>query len=149
VKHMNNYIGTRANYHEAEDYADEYLTQLAELESRTITAEADIPPIEILTETAAELAESAQQAGDRRNMNALNKSAMYLHNGVRPTRTTGGWLVTSGTRENTVHRVSDTHGCSCEAASKGFACWHAAMIEIIQVSLERAVIGLSRVKVAV
>jgi hypothetical protein len=142
------YIGTRATYSQAEDYADEYLTQLAELESRcAVKTETEIPPIEVLAATAAELAECAQQAGDRRNMNALNKATMHLYNGVQPTRTTGGWLIGSGTRENAVHRVSDTHGCSCEAASKGFACWHAAMVEIIQVSQERAVIGL-RVRVA-
>jgi hypothetical protein len=72
-----------------------------------------------------------------RNVRAINKATYHLHAGLTPTRTSGGWLVTSGTRDNIIHRVSDTHGCTCEAASKGFACWHSSLVEIIQVSHER------------
>jgi hypothetical protein len=95
-----------------------------------------LPPIAILAESAAELvsrADSATQA------HALNKAAFYLHQGVEIIPTTGGFLVPSGTRGGVVHRVSTVHGCSCEAGANGKACWHAALLTIIEAAQTRAI----------
>lgn len=95
------------------------------------TTSLQLPPIEVLAAAAAELAEQAQQAGDRPLMNALNKAMLQLHEGCSPVPTIGGFLVESRTRSGTVHRLSVLHGCSCEAAANGKACWHTQLMTII------------------
>jgi hypothetical protein len=100
-----------------------------------------ITPLSVLAAVAAELAEAAQQAGDTANARALNKAALYLHQGVRPEPTIGGFLLSSATRGPVVvHRVSADHGCSCEAAANGRSCWHAALIEIVTVATSRQIV---------
>jgi hypothetical protein len=97
-----------------------------------------LPPISLLAETAAELATAAQDAGDTANMHALNKATGQLHAGTVPVVTAGGFLVESRTRGGVVHRVSNVHGCSCEAGRAGRPCWHISLIEIIEVAQQRA-----------
>jgi len=87
-----------------------------------------LPPIAILASAAAELVEATT---DRAEINSLNKAALMLHAGVAPTPTSGGFLIESRTRA-LVHRISTLHGCGCEAGSKNKACWHAALIRIIE-----------------
>lgn len=89
-----------------------------------------LPPIETLASAAAALVE--ESADNRARVNALNKAALALHEGVAPVATVGGFLVESGTRGGLVHRYSSVHGCTCESGRQGRICWHAAMIEIIQ-----------------
>ena len=96
-----------------------------------------LPPIQVLASSAAALVEAAGE--DRSQINALNKAALHLHEGLAPVPTVGGFLVTSGTRGGIVHRFSSTHGCTCEAGSKGRKCWHAALISIIEHAQSRAV----------
>jgi hypothetical protein len=98
-----------------------------------------IPTIETLAATAADLAAVAHDAGDRRNENAINKAIYHLTAGLDIFPTTGGFLVPSGTRGGVVHRVSTSHGCSCEAGAAGVGCWHLSAIEIIAVAQERIV----------
>jgi cell division septation protein DedD len=99
-----------------------------------------LAPITVLAAVAAELAQAATEAGDAPNARALNKAAYYLHNGTRPEATVGGYLLASATRgAAVVHRVSADHGCSCEAGQNGKACWHAALVEIVEVAASRRV----------
>lgn len=102
------------------------------------SADLTLPPITLLADVAAELATAAQEAGDTANMHALNKAMKQLHEGTTPVPTTGGFLIESRTRGGTVHRLSTVHGCSCEAGRKGRACWHASLIEIVEVAQQRA-----------
>lgn len=88
-----------------------------------------LPPIDALATAAAELAEQA--AGNKPRQNAINKAVLMLHQGATPTLTAGGILVESRTR-NLVHRVSNLHGCGCEAGQAQRPCWHAALVEIIE-----------------
>ena len=89
-----------------------------------------LPPMETLAAAAAALVE---EAGDNRSrVNALNKAALHLHEGLAPLATVGGFLVESGTRGGLVHRFSTVHGCTCEAGRQGRPCWHAMLIEIIE-----------------
>lgn len=90
-----------------------------------------LPPAEISGRSAAVLAANA--AGDTARIHALNKAAYHLALGdVAIVPNFDGFLVTSATRPGTVHRVSTVNGCSCEAAARGRACWHAAAIEILE-----------------
>jgi hypothetical protein len=99
-----------------------------------------IAPLPVLAAVAAELAEAAQTAGDTSSARALNKAALYLHQGVRPEPTIGGFLLSSATRGPVVvHRISAEHGCSCEAGQNGRACWHASLIEVITTAAERKI----------
>lgn len=91
-----------------------------------------IPSLDTLANTAAHLATAAREADDRAGENALNKAIYHLQSGVAIVATAGGYLVPSGTRADVVHRVSETHGCNCEAATAGRQCWHAAAVEIIE-----------------
>src|SRR4026207_2097197 len=96
-----------------------------------------LPPIAVLAESAAALVE---QAGENRpRINSLNKAIHHLHEGVAPRPTFGGFLVESGTRGGVIHRVSTVNGCSCESGQAGKACWHQAMIEVIEHAAQRAV----------
>jgi hypothetical protein len=95
-----------------------------------------LPPIETLAAAAADLAEQAQAAGNRALLNAINKAALQLHEGTAPVPTIGGWLLESRTRPGIVHRLSWTHGCSCEAAANGKACWHRQLMCIVERAAE-------------
>ncbi len=90
-------------------------------------------------QTASDLQAAASEAGDMRAVRALDKAMLHYARGVRPTLTTGGWLIASATTLNQVYRVSATHGCNCEASAKGFICWHAAMTEILEAAQARQV----------
>jgi hypothetical protein len=92
-----------------------------------------LPPIEVAERAAAILAVNA--AGDRGRINSINKASFLLSKGaVEIASAFDGVLITSATRAGTVHRVSALHGCSCEAAVSGKACWHAALLEILEES---------------
>jgi hypothetical protein len=97
-----------------------------------MSANLSLPPIEIMASAAADLAAEAQDAGNRPLLNALNKAMLQLHEGCAPVPTIGGFLVESRTRSGTVHRLSVLHGCSCEAATNGKACWHTQLMTIIE-----------------
>ena len=77
---------------------------------------------EILAERAAEIAQlraqTASEAGDRANANALNKAIWHLSTGLKVLPTTCGYLIPSGTRSGVIHRVSAAYGCSCEATQE-------------------------------
>jgi hypothetical protein len=100
-----------------------------------------LPPIEALAVAAQELASAAQAAGDGATMRAVNKAAAQLHAGCVPTPTVGGFLIESRTRSGTVHRYSNTFGCSCEAATARQGdprpCWHAQLIRILETAAQR------------
>lgn len=89
-----------------------------------------LPPIDVLAAAAAELVQAS--ADNRPRTNALNKAALFLHEGVKPVITVGGFLVESGTRGGLVHRYSSVAGCTCESGRAGRECWHKAMIDIIE-----------------
>ena len=90
-----------------------------------------LPPANLLQRSAAILAANA--AGNTSRIHAINKAAYFFSIGnVVLAETFGGFLVTSATRAGTVHRLDNVHGCSCEAAQAGRACWHAAALEIIE-----------------
>jgi hypothetical protein len=88
-----------------------------------------LPPIAILAESAADLAE---QAADASHARAINKAAYYLHTGLDIVPTAHGFLIPSGSRTGVVHRISNVGGCDCEAAAKGNVCWHSAAISILE-----------------
>jgi hypothetical protein len=92
-----------------------------------------LPPIDIAERAAAILAVNA--ASDRARINSINKASFILVKGaVEIASAFDGVLVTSATRAGTVHRMSALHGCSCEAAASGKACWHSALLEILEES---------------
>ena len=94
-------------------------------------AQVILPPANLLQRSAAILAANA--AGNTPRINALNRAAYHFATGgVALAETFGGFLVTSATRAGTIHRLDNVHGCSCEAAQAGRACWHAAALEIIE-----------------
>jgi hypothetical protein len=105
-------------------------------------------PVELVQETATELAHAAHCAGDRRAENALNKFAWHYANGVRPSLVPGGMLVPSANTAGQVYRVSDVHGCSCAAAENQIICWHAAALETLHVAMDRYADALSAADVA-
>jgi len=96
-----------------------------------------LPPIAILAEAAAALIDRA--AGDASAERAINKALWNLDNGIEIRSTFGGFLMPSGTRAGVIHRVSTVHGCSCEAARSGKACWHASALAIIEEAQTRAI----------
>jgi hypothetical protein len=100
------------------------------------TARIILPPIAILAESAAALV--AEAGENRPRVNALNKAALALHEGVAPLPTHDGFLIESRTRTQ-VHRVSSVHGCGCEAGQAGRCCWHAALLAIIEHAQMRAI----------
>jgi hypothetical protein len=65
-------------------------------------------------------------------MRATDKATLQLHEGTSPVPIIGGWLLESRTRPGIVHRISVTHGCSCEAALNGKVCWHRQLMVIVQ-----------------
>lgn len=104
-----------------------------------------LPPIDVLATAAAELV--SQAAGNKPRINALNKAALMLHEGLTPTLTAGGMLVESRTR-NLVHRVDWVKGCGCEAGQAQRPCWHQAMIEVIEHAAQRAIPMADRLSAA-
>lgn len=96
-----------------------------------------IPDLFLLEDIAAELARTAQLAGDRANASALNKAAYRLPGVYDVLRfSAGDLLIPSATSAGHLYRVSAA-GCSCEAGVHGRACWHSALTEIILVARER------------
>lgn len=89
-----------------------------------------LPPIATLAEAAATLIERA--AGIASAERAINKALWNLDSGIEIRSTVGGFLMPSGTRAGVIHRVSTLHGCNCEAARAGRACWHASALAIIE-----------------
>jgi hypothetical protein len=93
-----------------------------------------IPDLFLLEDIAAELARTAQLAGDRPNASALNKAAYRLPGVYDVLRfSAGDLLIPSATSAGQLYRVSAA-GCSCEAGIHGRACWHSALAEIILVA---------------
>lgn len=105
-----------------------------------------LPPMSALNEAAAELVAVAGE--DRATANALNKAIFYLGEGVVVRPTTGGFLIPSGTRAGTIHRISTAYGCGCEAGCKGKPCWHAALIAIVEQAQTRAIPMSDRIAAA-
>ena len=102
-----------------------------------ISSDLSIPALDLLEEIAAELARTAQCAGDGANARALNKAALYipaLHGLLR--FSSGDLLVPSASSAGQVYRVSGA-GCSCDAGAHGRNCWHAALAEIVLVARDR------------
>lgn len=96
-----------------------------------------IPSIDLLEDIAADLARTAQIAGDRPNAAALNKAAYRLPGVYDVLRfSAGDLLIPSATTAGQLYRVSGA-GCSCEAGIHGRACWHSALAEIILVARDR------------
>lgn len=105
-----------------------------------------LPSIDQLAVAAAELIDQAPD--NRPRQNAINKAILMLHQGAEPTLTAGGILIESRTR-NLVHRVSTVHGCNCEAGANGKACWHAALVEIVEQAQIRSVPTAVRERAAI
>jgi len=105
-----------------------------------------LPPMATLNDAAAELVAAAGE--DRAAANAINKAIFYLGEGVVVRPTTGGFLIPSGTRAGTIHRISTAYGCGCEAGSKGKPCWHAALIAIVEQAQTRALPMVDRIAAA-
>jgi hypothetical protein len=101
-----------------------------------------LPPIAILAESAADLAE---QAADASHARAINKAIYHMHTGLEIFPTAHGFLVPSGTRSSVIHRISNVGGCDCEAAQQQRACWHAAAIAIIEKAQTRAIPVVDRI----
>lgn len=108
-------------------------------------ASLSLPPIDVLATAAQEL---VNQASDKARVNALNKAALMLHEGLTPTLTAGGMLVESRTR-NLVHRVDWVAGCGCEAGQAQRPCWHAALVEIVEQAQIRCVPTFVRERAAI
>lgn len=89
-----------------------------------------LPPLEALDAAAATLI--SQIAPNASVERAINKALWHLQSGIEIRSTVGGFLIPSGTRAGVIHRVSTVHGCNCEAAGKGYACWHVQAIHIIE-----------------
>lgn len=98
-----------------------------------------LPPADVLSSSAAELAEAAQAAGDLARLHAVNKAELQLLHGATITPTSNGFLLPSGTRGGIVHRVHNVSGCDCEAGRSGRTCWHALALEIVERTQCRAI----------
>ncbi len=95
-----------------------------------------IPPIELIADEVAQLARTAQAAGDTTAINTFNRAAEQLALGVRPILSAGDVLIPSRTQAGATYRVTAL-GCSCPAGLKGRACWHAALMEGIASAWDR------------
>lgn len=63
---------------------------------------------------------------------ARNKAAYHLAGGLDIRfLNDGSALVPSGTRGGTIHRVSSSGQCSCEAGQAGKVCWHTAAVDLL------------------
>lgn len=140
------YVGSRATRTEAEQLADSAKYELLArgvggdtTPAPTTPVALPLPPVDVLATAASDLAELARQAEDFGAMRAFDKANFHIHEGVTIISTRGGVLIPSGTRGGIVHRVSNLHGCSCEAALNGRFCWHAALVEIVERAQARAI----------
>lgn len=109
-----------------------------------------LPPIEVLESAAHTLAEQARTAKDTGRENAINKAQMQLAAGTVPVAVYGAFLVESRTNPGIVYRVSHVYGCGCQAGQSGKACWHSALIAIVETAQARALpqrIAKSRVQI--
>lgn len=88
-----------------------------------------IPSLDNLARAAAQILEDAP---DKASADATNKALWHLGRGLDVIETHGAFLIPSGTRGGMVHRVSLTHGCSCEASAAGRPCWHYAAVVLIE-----------------
>jgi hypothetical protein len=118
------------------DSVDVYIAVMDERFSAPVAA--PLPPSAVLQAIADELAGAAHQAGDERNMHALDKAAYALAEGIRVERGAAGLLIPSATSA-TIYRVAPDRGCTCRSAAHGKPCWHAALLEIVTVAEERAI----------
>lgn len=91
-----------------------------------------LPPMDVITSAAAELAQQARSEGNRAGENAINRAELQLRAGVTPIPTSGGFLVESRSTSGTAYRVSSVHGCGCQAGQAGRPCWHQAVITILE-----------------
>jgi hypothetical protein len=114
-------------------YDEKYAAVLAAAEAEAALGEPDAVFIQI---TAKALAVAADEAGDARARNALNRAAADYALGSRPIRAGDGWLVPSSSGERP-HRVEPDRGCDCEAARNGRACRHDALVEVVEVATAR------------
>jgi hypothetical protein len=89
-----------------------------------------LPPMAALDQSAAELVAAA--GDDRAIVNATNKAIWFLGEGLDIRPTARAFLVPSGTRGGTVHRIDHVSGCSCEAGRAGRVCWHKQAIAIVE-----------------
>lgn len=95
-----------------------------------------LPPVDLVRETLAILATTAQKAGDLANANALNRADEQLGKGVYAAvqvSVDGSLLVPSKEAAGTVYRVGALP-CSCKAGANGRPCWHAALAEAVFVA---------------
>jgi hypothetical protein len=92
-----------------------------------------------IRETLAELARTAEKAGDTANANALNQAAYQVARGVLSNivEDYGDLLVPSKGDAGTVYRTS-RYTCNCTAGRNGKPCWHSALHEGWQTAIERA-----------
>ena len=97
-----------------------------------------LPALPRVREALALLAKTAQDAGDTRAANALNKADLLVAKGVYDAvavSADGALLVPSKETAGTVYRVGET-GCTCTAGSKGKPCWHALLAEAMILARE-------------
>ncbi len=89
------------------------------------------PPSEIIGRAAAELVVAA--GDDAAKARAITKAQYHLlTSDLMIVPTLSGFLVPSGSRAGTIHRVSTVNGCSCEAAQAGRHCWHVEVINVLE-----------------
>jgi hypothetical protein len=65
---------------------------------------------------------------------ARAKAEWQLAQGIKLVRGRNCWLVPSGTRSGTVHRVEDSGECSCEAGLNAKPCWHVEAVRLVDVA---------------
>jgi hypothetical protein len=96
-----------------------------------------LPPIVILDQAAAQLADEA--SADSARLRALNKAQYALHQGISIVPVVGGFLIPSFDQGGVIYRVSTVNGCDCKAGQSGKPCKHTALIEIIEAAQTRAI----------
>lgn len=96
-----------------------------------------LPPVELLGAAAEEIASEAREAEQYATMRATDKALLQLVEGTSPVPVVGGWLLESRTRPGVVHRLSATHGCSCEAGLNDRICWHRQLMQIVARAAEQ------------
>jgi len=94
-------------------------------------AHISLPPSEIIGRAAQELVAAASH--DAARVRAITKAQYHmLTSDLMIVPTLSGFLVPSGSRAGTIHRVSTVNGCSCEAAQAGRRCWHVEVINLLE-----------------
>lgn len=92
-----------------------------------------LPAPALVAAALAELARTAQQAGDAANAHALARAEYQLARGAYDAVSVaadGALLVPSKSDGGTVYRVGELP-CTCTAGQNGRPCWHAAMLEAV------------------